>query len=279
MFFLTEMLACIFFFVRFIKSFSLKIKDEGREKLAVTFESALGEAGIDRIDVLMLIHLAVSGICLTYLGRNDGAYLSYYLELFMPALIIGALLLLHRVFMMAERDELFPGKGKIAASLLIIFFILMVGFTAYRSTMRLPVSPLSEKDYEQWAAAEKTLDENPGDMYLYPLLSYYGIRHDIYVYNTGQPFVVSEKFYKSYHKHPDKMERYPYAENIFQAHFDFREKILEKVRRGDYSVVSYIEGTDEIFTHEDLQMNYKKQGTYELRTGRQVWSTELWIRK
>ena len=279
MFFLTEMLACIFFFVRFIKSFSRKIKDEGREKLAVTFESALGEAGIDRIDVLMLIHLAVSGICLTYLGRNDGAYLSYYLELFMPALIIGALLLFHRVFMMAERDELFPGKGKIAASLLIIFFILMVGFTAYRSTMRLPVSPLSEKDYEQWAAAEKTLDENPGDMYLYPLLSYYGIRHDIYVYNTGQPFVVSEKFYKSYHKHPDKMERYPYAENIFQAHFDFREKILEKVRRGDYSVVSYIEGTDEIFTREDLLLKYRKQGTYELRTGRQVWSTELWIRK
>ncbi len=116
-------------------------------------------------------------------------------------------------------------------------------------------------------------------MYLYPLLSYYGIRHDIYVYNTGQPFVVSEKFYKSYHKHPDKMERYPYAENIFQSHFDFREKILEKVRNGEYSVVSYIEGTDEIFDREDLQIKYEKQGTYELRTGRQVWATELWIRK
>ncbi len=279
MFFLTEMLTCIFFFVRFIKAFLRMLKSGVVEKPAVIFENALGEAGIDRIDVLMLIHLAVSGICLTYLGRNDGAYLSYYLELFMPALIIGALLLFHRVFMMAERGELFPGKEKITASLLIIYLILFVGFTAYRSAVRLPVSPLSGKDYEAWAAAEKTLDENPGDMYLYPLLSYYGIRHDIYVYNTGQPFVVSEKFYKSYHKHPDKMERYPYAENIFQSHFDFREKILEKVRNGDYSVVSYIEGTDEIFDREDLQIKYEKQGTYELRTGRQVWSTELWIRK
>ena len=281
MFFLTELLTCIFFLVRFIKAFSRMVKSgAGKGKgLAGTFENAMKKAGIDRTDVLMLIHLAVSGICLTYLGRNDGAYLSYYLELFMPALIIGALLLFHRVFMMAERGNILPGKRRIAASLLIIYFILLVGFTAYRSAVRLPVSPLSEKDYKEWDTAEKILDENPGDMYLYPLLSYYGIRHDIYVYNTGQPFVVSEKFYKSYHKHPDKMERYPYAENIFQSHFDFREKILEKVRSGDYSVVSYIEGTDEIFDREDLQIKYEKQGTYELRTGRQVWSTELWIRK
>ncbi len=259
MFFLTETIGVIFLLIHLIK-----------ERKPVSFPVGKSYEKFS-FDILMLIHLFVSGVCLMYLGRNDGAFLSYYLELFMPALIMGGLSLFHRI------EQSLKGKG--AKAILIIYFVILISFTAFRSVQRLPLSPLSDDDRKQWEMAENVLNENPGDMYLYPLLAYYGIRNDIYVYNTGQPFVVSDRFYKSYHKHPELMERYPYAEDIFTSHFDYRKEILGRVKRGDYSVVSYIEGTDEVFTREDLTENYEKAGSFDLRTGRQVWETELYIRR
>lgn len=265
MFFVTEAVCCVYYLVGFCK----ELKNNNILKTGV--EPLLKKTGVGSFDALMLIHMAVAGICLTYLGRNDGAWLSYYLELFMPALIMGALALFDKLLKKVEGQKIIMAFA--------VYFIIFMGFTAFRSSMRLPVSPLSDKDHEEWRAAEEIMDRNPGDMYLYPLLAYYGIHHDIYIYNTGQPFVVSEKFYKSYHKHPEKMVRYPYAEDIFTSHFAYREKIRDRVRKGEYSVVSYIEETDEVFTREDLSEFYYPVRTCALRTGRQVWDTEIWVRK
>lgn len=265
MFFLTEAVLCIYFLIKIIKEL------KGYNILQSGLEPLIQKAGISEFDVMMLIHMTVAGICLTYLGRNDGAWLSYYLELFMPALIMGALSLFDKIIRKAE--------GRKIMIAFIVYFLVFMGFTAYKSSVRLPVSPLSDEDREEWKMAEGILDSNPGDMYLYPLLAYYGINNNIYIYNTGQPFVVSEKFYRSYHNHPDKMKRYPYAEDVFKKHLDYREKIRDRVRKGEYSVVSYIEETDEVFTREDLSEFYYPVRTCALRTGRQVWDTELWVRK
>ena len=265
MFFVTEAAGCIYFLKSFIKEIP------GHNIMKDGWELLLRKTGVSTFDALMLMHMGVAGICLTYLGRNDGAWLSYYLELFMPALIMGALSLFDKLAKKAT------GRKMMVA--FAVYFVIFMGFTAFRASGRLPVSPLSEEDHREWEAAEKLLDQNPGDMYLYPHLAYYGINNDIYIYNTGQPFVVSEKFYKSYHKHPEKMEKYPYAEDIFTSHFAYREKIRDRVRNGEYSVVSYVEGTDEVFTREDLSAFYRPAATCALRTGRQVWDTELWIRK
>ncbi len=271
-FFLTEMVFAIILFVKFVRKYRAAENwgSNIRQRVIVSGR----EAGIEEFDILMLIHLAVAGICLTYLGRNDGAWLSYYLELFMPALIMGALSLLGR------RMEIVLKSGKkVRIMLMISYFVLLLIFTICKSAARLPASPVSDSDREEWKNAVKVLNANPGDMYLYPHLAYYGIKNGIYVYNTGQPFVVSEKFYKSYHKHPEIMKRYPYAEDVFTSHFTYREKIRQRILNGEYSAVSYVEGQDEIVSREELALSYSLQGIYSLRTGRQVWDTEIWIKK
>ncbi len=279
MFFLTELLCCVYFLVRFIKTWRQSGEETAAGNVFKKTALVLEKTGIEDYDILMLIHMAVSGICLLYIGQNDGAWLSYYLELFMPALILGALALFKKTSDPLSSKGFYKINHRTTLLILSGYLLIFLGFTVSKADERLPVSPLSEEDYSEWERAENVLNDNTGDMYLYPLLSYYGIHHDIYVYNTGQPFVVSEKFYKSYHKHPDMMERYPYAEDIFTSHFGYREKILQKVHNGEYSVVSYIEGMDEVFKREDLSIKYKKKGTFALRTGRQVWNVELWVLK
>ncbi|MCR4589330.1 MAG: hypothetical protein K5668_00730 [Lachnospiraceae bacterium] len=276
MFFVAEAACCLYFFIGFLREWKALKVNGSAGKFADRIAAAGKNAGIDEFDILMLIHMAVSGICLTYLGRNDGAWLSYYLELFIPALVMGALVLYKKLSMILSERGLYGINKRTSFLILSAFLLMLLGFTISRADERLPISPLSEEDHAEWEKAEKVLDEHPGDMYLYPLLGYYGIHHDIYVYNYGQPFVVSEKFYNSYNKHPDMQARYPYAGEIFTSHLDFRKKLKERVRNGEYSMVSYIEGTDEVFDRDDLKLKYEKCGTYALRTGRQVWDTEIW---
>ncbi len=284
MFFLSEFICCLYFLSAFLSEWkTLKTSGAAGKTGIPGFLSRAGEAGqkagIDEFDILMLIHMGVSGICLMYIGRNDGAWLSYYLELFVPALIMGGLVFFKKLGLKASEKGLYGLNKRTSFLILSAYCLMLLGFTITRADERLPVSPLSAEDHAEWEKAEKILDDNPGDMYLYPLLGYYGIHHDIYVYNSGQPFVVSEKFLNSYNKHPDMQEKYPYAGEIFNSHLEFRKQLREKVLKGDYSVVSYIEGTDEIFDRNDLKNNYEKCGTYALRTGRQVWNTELWKKK
>ena len=53
---------------------------------------------------------------------------------------------------------------------------------------------LDSPEYQDCLRIKKLMEENDGDMYLYPLLAYHGMKNGIYVYNTGQPFVVTQKF-------------------------------------------------------------------------------------
>lgn len=226
---------------------------------------------LEKIDFLLFGHMAVAGICLLYIGQNDGAWLSYYLELFVPALIIEALILM-------ERWK--PEAGKNAKYIIFsAFYLLLMCFTIYRTDTRLPKSQMTAEDYQAWDEALAVLDENKGDMYLYPLLAYYGVKNDIYVYNSGQPFVITQKFYDRYLKSESAQKNFPYAGELFRQHLEYRDEIKNKVQNGEYSVVSYIRDNDEVFDESDLSMKYKKEKTLTLRAGRWTWDVEFWTLK
>ncbi len=235
-----------------------------------------------KTDVLMLIHLGVSGICLVaYLGKNGGAWLSYYLELFMPALIIGALLMLEKflAFYISEKS----GKKKnIMLAAVAAGYILMIGFSVMRIEQRLPKTPMDSGDYAEWDKAEAYIGENSGgEEYLYPLLAYCGIENSEYIYNSGQPFVVSEKFYNKYLESALAQKYFPYARNIFEQHLNYRDLIREKVLNGEYTLVTYIPDyeADEVFNEEQLELKYKLDDSLSLRTGRQIWDVQFWVLK
>ena len=117
--------------------------------------------------------------------------------------------------------------------------------------------------------------------YLYPLLAYYGIEEGQYIYNSGQPFVVSEKFYNKYLGSQSAQKYFPYARDIFEQHLNYRKEIVSRVLKGEYSLVTYIPDyeADEVFTAEELKQKYRLADTLTLRTGRQLWDVEFWVLK
>ncbi len=238
---------------------------------------------LTRTDILMLIHLAVSGVCLVfYLGKNGGAWLSYYLELFIPALIMGALLHLEKLSSAYLSTEKGDKRRKFYIMAILAAYLITAGFTILRVEQRLPKTPMNDEDYAAWEKAERLVDDNAeGEEYLYPLLAYYGLENNEYIYNSGQPFVVSEKFYNKYLESGSAQRVFPYAGDIFRQHLDYRKEIVRKVREGEYSLVTFIPDyeADIVFTEEDLKENYCLADTLTLRTGRQLWDVQFWTLK
>ena len=236
-----------------------------------------------KADVLMLIHLGVSGICLVgYLGKNGGAWLSYYLELFIPALVTGSVIMLEKMTQLYLNADPSGKKRKYILAAVVVSYLLMTGFTIMRVEQRLPKTPMDDGDYLAWDKAQSYVDGySYGEEYLYPLLAYYGIVNDEYIYNSGQPFVVSEKFYNKYLESNTAQKYFPYARDIFVQHLDYRKEIISKVLNGEYSLVTYIPDyeADEVFTAKDLEHKYTLSETLTLRTGRQLWDVQFWVLK
>lgn len=220
-------------------------------------------------DILFWIQMAVSGICMLYLGKNGGAWISYYLQLFMPSLIIVSIVAI---------DGYRPKK--LYKWLAIGFYGVMITVTLVKTDARLTKNLVDEEATRHWVEAYDMLDDHlDGEIYYMPLLAFHGLTNGQYMYNTGQPFVITEKFYKQYLDSEAARTMFPYAGELFMQHLNFRDKILQKVRSGEYSLVTNISEADVIFTKEDLLLHYKEEKVIELRTGNQVWQVEFWTLK
>ena len=220
-------------------------------------------------DILFWIQMAVSGVCLLYLGKNGGAWISYYLQLFMPSLIIVSIVAID-----GYRPE------KLYKWIAIGFYGAMIMVTLVKTDSRLTKNLMDNEAASHWEEAYSILDEHlGGEIYYMPLLAFHGLTNGQYMYNTGQPFVITEKFYGQYLKSETARMLFPYASELFVQHLSFRDEILQKVKKGEYSLITNINEADVIFTKEDLAIHYKESKEIELRTGNQVWQVEFWTLK
>ena len=69
---------------------------------------------------------------------------------------------------------------------------------------------------------------------------------------------------------------FPYAGAVIAQHLMYRDVLRQKVIEGDYVLVTRIDGMDEVFTTEELELNYDHIKTELLRCGSWAWEVELW---
>lgn len=255
--------------------FQWKNSDEPLCKVKVSHPEDYGRRDL-LVDILLWGHMAVAGICLLYIGRNNGAWISYYLQLFMPALMMESLIAADNF----REERRFRYASFFRAASFVLYFCLIV-VTIVKTSTRLAVDTLDARERSAWEQAYEILDDaaQEGDTYYMPVLCFYAFANGQYAYNTGQPFVVSEHFYDEWKGSETYQKYFPYAGEIFAQNLAFREKIVEKVRTGGYALVTNIPETDVVFTEEDLQVKYEKACAIPLRTGRQTWEVEFWTLK
>lgn len=243
-----------------------------------------------RFLMLFWIHAVIAVAVLRYIGNNDGAFLSYYLQLFTPALIVISVCALDSL-------EIPVGSARMRTVITALACLIFIGYTIYKVEPRLIINRLSDEEMGQWQQAYDMADRYVGagdetsfdealtgsglreDIYYFPPLNYHGYTSGEYVYNDGQPFVFSEKFARVHSESPLMQKLFPHAGEVINQHLKFREQLRSKVLNGDYELVMNLPETDVVFTEEDLSVHYKKEAVYSLRTGNWAWDIDFWVKK
>ena len=225
--------------------------------------------------LLFFVQAAVSFAVLKYIGNNDGAFLSYYLQLFTPAL---AALSVYSLELVTSYLLGLEKRKNLMMAAVFGLYLVFFGYTVYKVEPRLTIDSLSDEELGAWQETYDLLDEakEEGEIYYCPPLNYHAYSNGIRVYNDGQPFVFTRKFYDSFSDSPMAQKLFPYGGAVIAQHLMYREKLRQKVVDGDYVLVTRIDGMDEVFTTEELEKHYDHIKTELLRCGSWAWEVELW---
>ncbi|MCR5748309.1 MAG: glycosyltransferase family 39 protein [Lachnospiraceae bacterium] len=222
---------------------------------------------------LFVIHTGVASLALLYLGQNDGAWLSYYLQLLMPSVIIYSFIAIEKVCF----DDSIKSSYIIAAMGLFMF---MVMFTMYRCDERLPVYDRSEISLSDWDRVYGYCDKYgaEGDVLYIAPLGFNALLNDRYLYDNGHEMAINEDFYEEYRNSDFYRKVFPQAGALMKKHLDYRDEMRERIRRQEYRLVTAVPGYETIADTTLLkQSGYELADTVTLDMGRTSYEVEFWI--
>lgn len=225
-------------------------------------------------EILFYIQIVVALLILYYIGNNPGAFISYHLQLLMPGIIVIGLI---------ASDNIRVSNKMInrwRVTILIVANLVMCIYTVNRAQPRLVVTKCAELDKERWDVFYDIVGQyDEEEIWYYPLGEYPNINTGTYMYNSGMPFVVSQRFLDKYNNSEFGKKYFPYAGRIMQQHLDYRQKVISKVKNGEYSLIMYMEDMDPVFTKEDLNHKYRHLITIPLKAGSWIWDLDLYVLK
>ena len=225
---------------------------------------------------LFVIHSLVAFAALIYLGQNDGAWLSYYLELLMPPVVIYSLI-------SSEKDALDEGSEALfrwGYSALLMFIVM---YTAYRIDARLPYYEKSSGTLQAWEKAEKYCDAYAeyGDILYRAPLGINALAAGRYLYDNGHEMAIHQRFLDEYNSTGFYRRLFPYGGRLMEQHLKYREEMRRKVSEREYSLVlktATDEDAEEIISAAGLEKaGYMKLDTISLDMGWTFYDVEFWV--
>lgn len=225
-------------------------------------------------------------VLLLYLGRHDGAYLSYHLQLMIPSLIAAALLGINNINMEVLRmrnDKLlamkfseFISKGN---TFLwgTVFAISVLGIVYCMYTdIRIGKAPIyTEEDKANWESAYEEMSQYKSDeiLVLAPSVGYYCLDKNIPVIGNGHNYMrgMEDGIDRSLIVVMlEKMGLMSHLDEYYQVATKRREMILNGINNKDYKLVIVPEGGYLYFDADEE--GYSKFRTYTLRTGYEYYN-------
>ena len=225
-------------------------------------------------EFFLIILMVISFISLIYLGQNDGAWLSYYLQILMPEIIIYSFIFI---------DGMICADKRSINAAAFILLVLMMFFTAFRTDGRLKVYDKTKEQLADWSRAYALSGEyaERGEVLYVPLLGFQTIYNGQELYNNGHTTVITGRFLAEYEAVGWEQKIFPEAGPVLESHCDYQQKIKEKAADREYNLVTIIDGVDTNegrLTVSDLESyGYRKIDSILLNTGRLSYDVEFWV--
>lgn len=226
---------------------------------------------------LAVIQVAVQGLCLFVLGKADGAYLSYYLQLWIPYVIIAAMICLGQL---TEND--LPATGALSRGFRFLLLSFAALLSLYPGYKKLPLRIYTEAEREDWLRAEQYIDTYESSdgkeqfVYYVPELAYLGMARGKHVYDNGHVAVASRKGLAKLENDPFSQMIFPYAEEIARRNIAYQDRIEARIRNHEYRLVTADESgyyaNGEILT----ESGYVLLDTLPLAVGNATYQVSFW---
>lgn len=217
------------------------------------------------------------GLCLLLLGKSDGAYLSYFLQIWMPFIIISSLICADKyVICMFDNIKNINLKQILEVGFIAILTLVSIYFAYHK----LPLHQMTVEEINNWDKACEYVDRFGNDeIYYSPELAYLAIMNDERAYDNGHVAVASDKGLKIWQEDDFAQNVFPYADDIALQNIAYREGIVDGIENHEYSLFTLDNQGflgDKDFNKQLEKNGYKCIDTLPLAVGNAVYNVEFW---
>ncbi len=263
------------------------LKREKTEKAEESEDVEEAHASTKNLLRLSVIQVLVQGLWLCVLGRSNGTYLTYHLQLWMPYILITSCILFDEAFVNWPKkwnSDRISRMGKTALQILILgAFVFASLFFGYK---KLPMHRMSAEEVRNWQQAEayvvqyenqdQTKNHNQ-NVYYVPELAYMGMKLGKNVYDNGHTAVASAKGLAKWENDLVGQYLFPYAGDIAKMHLRYQEQLRNQIENHELQLVTTDE-TGFLMNEELLSANgYYKLDTLPLSVGNVTYQVDFWV--
>lgn len=213
-----------------------------------------------------------------WLSTSDGAWITYYLQLFLPFIIFAGVVSweeLRNILLVTRKDNI----HHICLSLLelVMFFFLMFSIKGY-----LLIDRIGKEYVDQWEEMYGVLDSYTGkNMKVSALpLTFYCIKNNIYCDNPGHSNCYTYELLDMVYNEKSWKILFPFAKELTEQYLSYYEDTLQKCSEGYYDCI-ILQESDYWKEKTEIAMGsmYKKYGEYTLKCGTEDWVCIVYIKK
>lgn len=217
------------------------------------------------------ISFGIMAVLLLYFGQNNGAHLSYYLQLWLPSVIILSMQALNA----------FAGGMRKKWQTWILY--LAAFFFAVYPAFSLNTPLLSKEQKENWRKVMEIADSSE-NMLATSQMANYEVLNNRYLYDYGQNQYIFRDEMTDFWKKADKSKLiqtiFPGLNEFKQVHEEYRTQLLSRLENKEFDVLMLVEDVGFIRDFDDFHKRkdekYQLVETIEIETGVWSWELEIW---
>lgn len=218
---------------------------------------------------LFAIEIPVMFLPLLIFGRNDGAFLSYFLQLWMPSIIVVTFIIMEKI-LLERNNEL----------LVRMIYLFVVSFTVLFAYLKLPLHVITDEEINAWEKAYSIVNEarEKGEVCYSQQLAYLAFRNGDKYYFCGHDGEVSLETLEVWNNSKVLQALFPYADDIINKNMDYRIDIIVKAFESEFELLTFQEGNSLLFSEEfiDAGSFYSKLDKFPLQEGNMPYEVSFY---